>query len=55
MYDDEQVHDSDCTYYQNFLLLPEHLERLKEVIRLREKLDPNRSIPAFKPGTNPPR
>ena len=53
MYDDEQVPDSDCLCYQNFQLLPEHLERLKEVIRLQEELDPNRGIPAFKPGTNP--
>ena len=53
MYDDEQVLDSECLCYQNFQLLPEHIERLKEVIRLREELDPNRSLPAFALGKNP--
>ena len=52
MYDDEQVPDSDCICHEKFVLLPEHLERLKEVIRLQEELDPNRSLPAFKPGKN---
>jgi len=45
---DHKVKLSDCVPYENFLLLPKHLERLKEIIRMREALDPNRRLPAFK-------
>ncbi|MDR1965054.1 MAG: hypothetical protein LBQ50_14880 [Planctomycetaceae bacterium] len=43
----DEVKESDCVRYQNFLLLPEDLERLHEVIRIRKKLDPAMTIPAF--------
>jgi len=48
--EDEHVNDADCVPYNNFLMRPEELERLHEVIRLREELDPCRSIPAFPPS-----
>ena len=49
---EEHVNDSDCVVYENFLLLPEHLERLQEVIRLQKELDPNRGLPAFETSQN---
>ena len=52
--DEEHVDDADCIRYKNFLLLPEHLERLQEVIRIREELDPNRGTPAFVTGKRKP-
>ena len=45
--DEEHVNDADCVPYKNFLMRPEELGRLHEVIRLREALDPCRSIPAI--------
>ncbi len=45
---DARVKDADCIRYKNFLLLPQHLRRLMEVVRLREEFDRNRRrSPAF--------
>jgi hypothetical protein len=45
--DETMIPDIDCVPYEEFLLLPEDLERLLEARELRKKLDPNMSIPAF--------
>lgn len=44
---DNKIKLSDCVPYENFLLLPRHLKRLKEIIHMREALDPNRRLPAI--------
>jgi len=38
-----------CIAYEGFFLLPEHLEGLREIRRMRLEIDPSGRIPAWAP------